>query len=66
MDGVARPDVGRVRPIDTTGAFGRPKKMPSEGITAILVRGAINRSVGRPLARSLVELSTLEPWWLMW
>ena len=42
------------------------QKMPSEGVTAILAHGAINRSVGRPLADSLQELSTLEPWWLMW
>ena len=66
MDGVAQPDAG-------PGAFGRSdqhvrsaRKTPSEGITAILARGAINRSVGRPLAGSGAELSTLEPWLLMW
>ena len=55
---------------DTSGAHDlrvrSSRNLPSEGVTAILAHGAINRSVGRPLAMSLVELSTLEPWWLMW
>ena len=62
-----------MRPVATSDASGAhdlrvwsSRNLPSEGVTAILARGAINRSVGRPLAISLVELSTLEPWWLMW
>ena len=55
---------------DTSGAHNQrvwsSQKMPYEGVMATLAREAINRSVGRPLAGSLVELSTLEPWWLMW
>ena len=62
---------GRIRsPPDASGAndlcVRKSRKTPSEGVTAILAHGAINRSVGQPLAESLVELSTLEPWWLMW
>jgi hypothetical protein len=37
--------IGRVaaRPVSSTDASGRSKKLPSDGVTAIFVRGAINR-----------------------
>ena len=31
MDGVERPDTGRVHPVDLTGASGRPKICPVKG-----------------------------------
>ena len=46
MNGVALSDAGRVC-----------RFLPSEGVTAILACGAINRSVGRPLAESGAPLS---------
>ena len=62
---IARPDAEVQRPVDRTRASGRPDFLPSEGVTALFVRGVINMSCGRPLAMRLDKLSTLEPWWLV-
>jgi hypothetical protein len=39
---------GAAHPVSSTGVFGRCEKMPSEGVTIIFVRGAINTYGGWP------------------
>ena len=72
---IARPDAEVQRPVDRTGASGRSDRsvrsarpLPSEGVTASLALGAINRSGLRPClvlstSRDLVSMlvSAWEP-----
>ena len=43
MDGVERPDAGRVRPVDLTRASDRPERCPVKGYNGSIFVGAINR-----------------------
>ena len=51
VDGIARQDAGRVRPVDLTGSSDCPEQCPVKGYNGSIFMEAINRRGSRPWLR---------------
>ena len=48
VDGIARQDAGRVRPVDLTGSSDCPEQCPVKGYNGSIFMGAISRRWSQP------------------